>query len=230
MPEGQGAAVRLDRQAAVAGLDPEYARSLARLAGRYGSGPDPLPAIAARAGRAEGVVAGDLDALAAAGYLDPAASPLGRPAWRPTVAGAALAMATFRRPIRRATATALLDAAVARAAAYNQSPGPLLLIERVRVFGSYLDPDADRLGDLDLAATLRARTPDADDPEARLDYARASGRSFPTLLDAVGWPEQEATRVLRGRSASIHVTLEDVARLTDRWADAYVLPTGAGQP
>jgi hypothetical protein len=48
------------------------------------------------------------------------------------------------------------------------------------VFGSYLDPTKDRLGDLDLAVKFRDLLPDAapDDTEKRLAYSRASGRQF----------------------------------------------------
>jgi hypothetical protein len=41
------------------------------------------------------------------------------------------------------------------------------------------------------------------------------------VLDALSWPEKEALKILRNRSAVIHLTLEDVRALTDRWEVVY---------
>jgi len=75
-----------------------------------------------------------------------------------TTKGNALAMASFGKPITRAITRAIADrlltGLIDRAATWNTDQGRLISIEQLVVFGSYLDPTADRLGDLDIAATL----------------------------------------------------------------------------
>ena len=79
--------------------------------------------------------------------------------WVTTVKGNALANASFGKPISRATATRLLPEVIDRAHGYNADPSRLLTITEIIVFGSYLDPAADPLGDLDLAiSTVRRDT------------------------------------------------------------------------
>jgi hypothetical protein len=48
---------------------------------------------------------------------------------------------------------------VERVHAYNAAPSRLLAVARMEVFGSYLDPDVDRLGDLDLAVSIVGAAP-----------------------------------------------------------------------
>ena len=52
-------------------------------------------------------------------------------------------------------------------------------------------------------------------------YAKASGRPFNNLLDALSWPDKEALMILRNRSAVINLTDENVRTLTDRWEVVY---------
>jgi len=98
-------------------------------------------------------------------------------------------------------------------------------ISELVVFGSYLDPDVQDLGDLDLGVVFHSRIPNRTSPAAQskivLSYADASGRRFPNILDAMSWPEHEALRILRNRSEAIKITLEDVRALTNRWQVVY---------
>lgn len=63
---------------------------------------------------------------------------------------------------------------------FNAVPGHVIEVAELIVFGSYLDPTKDRLGDLDLAVKFRDLLPDAtpDDTKKRLAYSRANGRQF----------------------------------------------------
>jgi hypothetical protein len=102
-----------------------------------------------------------LCAFEAAGYIERAKqeSGTGDQWWMTTIKGNALAQASFGNPISRTTATRLLAQVIERARAYNAYPGRLLTVARIEVFGSYLDPTIDRLGDLDLAvSTVRRDT------------------------------------------------------------------------
>jgi hypothetical protein len=145
--------------------------------------------------------------------------------WEATIAGNALAQASFGRPITRATAQRHLTGVIDRARRFNADGSHLIDITELVVFGSYLDPGVQHLGDLDLGVAFRSRTPDTpsteDQSEIRLGYARASGRRFSTFLDTLSWPEHEALLILRHRSAAINITQENVRNLTDRWEVIY---------
>ncbi len=102
-----------------------------------------------------------MHAFEAAGYLERSqrASSTDDDWWATTIKGNALAQASFGKPISRATATHLLAQVIERARGYNADPARLLTISEIAVFGSYLDPAADPLGDLDLAVcTVRRDT------------------------------------------------------------------------
>jgi predicted nucleotidyltransferase len=144
--------------------------------------------------------------------------------WVTTVKGNALAQASFGKPITRATAERHLGQVLARASAYNAAPGYLLAIAEIAVFGSYLDPGADRLGDLDLAVTAVRRETDGDRHVSQvLEYAEASGRSFGTFVEQLFWPSRELKMILKNRSPAISITNEDVSKLTSRFEIVYTV-------
>jgi hypothetical protein len=82
--------------------------------------------------------------------------------WITTVRGNALAQANFGKAINRATAARHLAGVVERTRTYNADRGRLLTVAEITVFGSYLDPDADRLGDLDIAVIAVRRETNGD--------------------------------------------------------------------
>ena len=144
--------------------------------------------------------------------------------WVTTVNGNALANASFGKPISRATATRLLGQVIERARAYNADPARLLTVAQIVVFGSYLDPAADPLGDLDLAVSTVRRDTDGQRHVAKvLEYARASGRSFSAFHDRLFWPARELRMILKNRSGAISITDEDVRRLTERFEVVYAV-------
>jgi len=145
--------------------------------------------------------------------------------WESTIKGSALAQASFAKPITRATAEHLLAGVIERAQTFNADGSHVVDIVEVVVFGSYLDPEMQHLGDLDLAVVIRNRVPDISSTETlsaiRLRYANASGRRFSTPFKRLSWPDDEALLILGNRTAAIHITLENVRTLTDRWEVAY---------
>lgn len=165
-------------------------------------------------------------ALADAGYLRiHIVNHDGETWWETTTKGNALAQASFGRPITRATAQRHLTRVIDRAQTFNADGSHLIDITELVVFGSYLDPDMQHLGDLDLAVVFRSRIPDTTSTEEHteilLSYAHASGRRFNTFFDRLSWPDHEALLMLRHRSAAINITLENVRTLTDRWEVVY---------
>jgi len=157
--------------------------------------------------------------LEAAGYMEKVeVDHHGEIWWDTTIQGNALAMASFGKPISRKTADRLVSELLQRARDYNSDPAKPLFIDSLRVFGSYLNPEIDPLGDVDIELTYGRRI---TDPKVVSAYARASGRSFNTYLDQLLWPQTELVQHLKKRSAFINITLEDITRLTDRSETIY---------
>lgn len=160
--------------------------------------------------------------LAAAGFLEQITIHNDdRVCWTTTLKGNALCMASFGKPIKRATAERLLNGVIERAKTYNADPQRIRFIERLRVFGSYLDPDVQELGDVDLEVVIGRRPSDVT--ESSLAYARASGRSFSTHLDRLTWADHELIQFLRNRSAAVNITQEDIDALTDLHGIVYAI-------
>lgn len=147
--------------------------------------------------------------------------------WETTIRGNALAQASFRRPISRATAERHLKSVIERAEAYNADEKHIYEIVQIVVFGSYLDRKLPQLGDLDLAIVTRVRTetgPTSSDLAKRaLAYADASGRQFSTFFDKLNWAERELVQILRNRVAAISISLDEVSTFTDRWETVYTV-------
>lgn len=127
-------------------------------------------------------------------------------------------MASFGRPISRKTANRLVIELLGRARAYNADPSKPVFIDTLRVFGSYLDPEIDPVGDVDVELAYGRRITDQAVLRA---YTRASGRSFNTYMDEVLWPSTELFLHLKNRSAFISITLEDITRLTANFKTVY---------
>src|SRR5680860_194740 len=213
--------VRLQRGVEVAGVDPDIARRLARACHGGPSYPTPVVATWSRVSPDE---ADELLArLAAAGFLERRVRQWDGEShveWATTVRGGALANASFLKPMTREKAQWLLDGVLERATTYNADPAKPIWLARIAVFGSFLDVDAVDFGDLDLQVELANRTVD-DIVEAKLEYARASGRSFSSFMDQLFWAEREARQVLKNRSGYISIHTEDISRYTNRWEVVY---------
>jgi predicted nucleotidyltransferase len=168
-----------------------------------------------------------VQSLADLGLLEHRFNSGGEAWWRTTISGNALAHASFRRPIKRATAERHLKGVIERAEAFNTNAKYLVDIVQLAVFGSYLNPTVDRLGDLDLWVVLRSRLPDDLDGDERttrrLDYAYRTGRRFPQFIDALTWAEDEAVLYLRHRSPVINITRQDITEFAERWDVVYTL-------
>lgn len=222
-----GVIVRVLRSDRFGGLPAEVARQVMR----WFSSPKPeyiLREVAEGDGRSEAEIAA---ALAHGGWLELAhTGGDGTLWWKSTVSGGALSQASFRRPITRATAERHVREVVERARAFNDDPGHLAEIVELVVFGSFLDPDVEALGDVDLAVSLRVKRPRGasrdDFTRSVLDYADASGRSFGSFVDRLHWPQNEAILVLKNRSPVISITTEDVQSLTDRRQVIYQIDAG----
>lgn len=155
----------------------------------------------------------------AQGYIERTGSPDGRYLWwRTTILGNALAMASFGRPISRRTAERLVAEMLERARDYNSDSTKPYYVQRLRIFGSFLDTTIDPLGDVDVELVIGHRV---TDPEVLLRYAAESGRTFPSFMDQLMWPQKEILQTLRNRSTAINITLEDIELFTDQFKTVY---------
>jgi hypothetical protein len=163
-------------------------------------------------------------ALAAEGYLE-RQEPYG---WVATLQGGALGNAKFIKPITRAKAEAIVAEAIERAKAVNADPKRYLYrVKRLRVFGSYLDPSVDLLGDVDMAIETERneRLDKADTGSFSTLCQRHSRRYGPQSLNTFAatllWPEREVVQVVKGRVRSLSLTTEDPTKFTDRVETIY---------
>ncbi len=208
--------MRVAKTDTIGGLPAELARSIVRkFRGREMIAEVVADLIEGTGLEPEAVLAG----LEAAGYMEKVrVDNDGDVWWDTTVQGNALAMASFGKPISRTTADRLVSGLLERAYAYNADPDKPLFINTLRVFGSYLSPEIDPLGDVDIELTYGRRITDR---RALSDYTRASGRSFNTYMDQLLWPQTELVLHLKKRSAFINITLEGITRITDKFDTIY---------
>lgn len=219
--------MRVSKKDTICGL----AAPTARLLMRAYYGDRPIEVACDILGVSADAARDQLLAFEAAGYLERSelATAAGMEWWATTVKGNALANASFGKPISRATAARLLREVIERARAYNADPARLLTITEILVFGSYLDPAIDPLGDLDLAvSTVRRDTNGQGYVDKALDYARDSGRSFSTFTDQLFWPARELRMILKNRSPAISLTDENVRALTGRFEVVYEVAVDPG--
>ncbi|WIB65735.1 hypothetical protein [Curtobacterium sp. MCBD17_040] len=162
-----------------------------------------------------------LTRLEADGYVELVEEHQAGAIYQTTTDGNAVANHRWTKRITRKTADRLLTEAIARAEAFNADDTRATIIARVRVFGSYLNPEKDRLGDLDLGLDVRFRRP--YDRDEAFVYAQDTGVLYAdSLVDHEAWLRAEAAKTVRGRSRSISPTNENPARLNGPWRDEYV--------
>lgn len=208
--------MRVRKSDVIAGLPAPLARKLVRYFHGWAYADVAAYALEVSEEEAEAV----LERMAAEGYMKSTETDRGR-LWDRTLQGGALAQASFRAPVKRVTAERSLIALLERLRAYNSDSTKILAVVRALVFGSYLDSEAQELGDLDVAIVFARRThPDRYVDEAQA-FARASGRRFGSYVDYLFWPETDMLRTLRGRSPIINITDEDVSRFTDTTEIVY---------
>ena len=204
--------MRLSKDDTICGIPAPAARTLLRRIGRQEWYREGVLDALAKQGVGETEMA--IDHLIQGGILEVVDVEADSDILGATTAGAALAMASFGKPITRATADRLIAGLLERAQAYNNDSAKPMFIRRLRVFGSYLSPDTERLGDVDVEVMLEPRA--GISPAAVASYGKQSGKSFPTYFDSLIWPQIEAMQILRNRSTALSLTPQNIDELTDR--------------
>jgi predicted nucleotidyltransferase len=136
----------------------------------------------------------------------------GKPEYRNTIAGNALANASAAPPVRRETAERAVVDLLNRVQHVNRDGHFLYKVDRIRVFGSYLG-SAQRLNDVDLVVEISAKLDDWQEMKRlttlRVKEAEAAGRTFAHYLDEWGWPETEVWLYLKARSRTLALHTPD---------------------
>lgn len=216
--------MRIAKSDTIAGLPAPVARDLVRLH-RGGTFVQELADTLLRRNGVE-----DTDAVFArmegAGYLvKPDIDDPGYLWWEATTLGNAMAMASFGKPITRSTADRLVAGLLERARMYNADPGMPLFVGRLRIFGSYLDPTVDPLGDVDVELSFGMHIRDHQKISA---YARASRSTFDSFMGELFWPQKELIQKLRNRSTAINITTENIDNITDNARIVYSIKEDPG--
>lgn len=172
-----------------------------------------------------------VDALAEQGYLEREQPHDGEDGWwRLTVQGNALTNATAAKPVKRATAQRALDGLLERAQQVNDDASFAYQVDEVVVFGSFLDPDAEVVGDVDVAIGLSPRYEGAELEQRsheRIQTALDAGRRFSSFFEELSWPQVEVLQLLKGRSRVLSITTIDDSILDVAEHRAVFLRDGA---
>lgn len=137
---------------------------------------------------------------AAAGYLGWKGG-----GWVISSLGNRLRIDTLRKRMPRAQADTILDTVLERIEAFNREPDHLVRIDQADLFGSYLAPDREMLGDLDLAVNIVRRDLDKDERariEALIEPGLPDSYRFGSM-SAFGEERYERQRVLRDLRAGL---------------------------
>jgi predicted nucleotidyltransferase len=127
--------------------------------------------------------------------------------WTVSQAGCTFSVATAAKPITRATAERALAEFLDRVRRVNEDPHFLSKVTKVVLFGSFLRPDVERVGDVDIAVELISKEADFDrarelnlERAEELEYA---GHNFRHFLQRECCGYLEVLKYLKGRSRVI---------------------------
>lgn len=156
-----------------------------------------------------------LGVLEQEGYIELYRAYLPHEQWQTTLKGNTLANATAGRPVTRAKAEQRLTEFLTRVEQVNVDDAYAYRVAKVALFGSMLS-ESPTVGDIDLAIELTPRY-EGDELEQcrtqRVEAAAAAGRSFPSWIDRLLWPQRELQLFLRNRSPII--SLHDFRELEE---------------
>ncbi|MGD0499472.1 MAG: nucleotidyltransferase domain-containing protein [Bryobacteraceae bacterium] len=128
--------------------------------------------------------------------------------WTTTQLARSFGAASAAKPITRQTAERVLQGFLERVDQVNSDPYYLARVSQAVLFGSYLRPELDRLGDIDIAVELRPKESDYEQVreanERRLADLEARGqRVAGGFLARETWWWREVLRFLKARSRAI---------------------------
>lgn len=113
-------------------------------------------------------------------------------------------MASFLKPMTRAKAEQTMREVISRAEGINADREKLIWVDSLEVFGSYADPSAVEIGDLDILYVLTRRNEDGTEHQRLTrEYVKTTQARPRNVFEELYWPELEAKKILRNRSSRI---------------------------
>lgn len=134
-----------------------------------------------------------------------------------SVKGNALALTKFISRMNRSKAEQVFKDLLERAKEVNENDFYIYRIRGLFLFGSYLNPDANDYGDIDIAYELERKIPEEreflDARQKIIDNAIENGKVFDSIVDELFYPETLVLRFLKNRSP--YISLHRAEELTE---------------
>jgi len=142
-----------------------------------------------------------------------------------TPTGRQLACARAVKRIDKAKASAILEKFHGRIESVNTDHDLIFYVQKVCLFGSYIDPLAHDYGDVDVAVDLRARAIFNSELVSRCeDRARLKGKRGLKRWDAVDYCTREVEQILAARSR--YLSLHTMSKLEELKAPSQIFYLG----
>ena len=129
-----------------------------------------------------------------------------------TEKGHRLCSARASSPINKTKADKILSEFIQRVIEVNTNDYYLCKIEKIILFGSYLNPENIDFGDIDIAFKLKRKIDDYDEYDKarkkRIREMEQKGRHFSTFWEKLNFPEKEVLLKLRNRCQ--YISLHDI--------------------
>jgi len=146
--------------------------------------------------------------------------------------GRRFGIATANTAITRQKADELLNDLIERAKTINANDDLVYVVERIKVFGSYLS-NKELLGDLDVAVKLTRKYEGIDFTnrnQKRIITASQNGRKFSSYMDQISFPHTEVMLMLKTKKKGLSLHDEDtdeIIKITKTTlVYEYIKPTG----
>lgn len=136
-----------------------------------------------------------------------------------TVKGNALAQVKFIKRINKVKADKIFNEFMKRVSEINEDESFIYRVSKLCLFGSYLNPEAEDYGDIDIAYELEHKISDdkrfSEASQKIIANAKADGKVFSSILDEICYPEDLVLRYLKNRSPYISLhRIKDIETLS----------------
>jgi predicted transcriptional regulator/predicted nucleotidyltransferase len=135
-----------------------------------------------------------------------------------TMKGQALCAARSVSPMSKEKADKIFKDFMHRVDKVNNNNYYLCKVEKLLLFGSYLNPDKDDYGDIDIAFELKRKIDNFDEYEKarkkRIKEMKEKGKYFPCFMDEMFFPEKEVMLKLKNKCQyiSLHRTEDEILK------------------
>lgn len=143
-----------------------------------------------------------------------------------TVKGNALAQVKFVKRMSKAKADKIFNEFMKRVAEINEDENYVYQVSKLFLFGSYLNPEADDYGDIDIAYELERKINDdkrfLEASQRIIANAILEGKVFSSIIDEVCYPEDLVLRYLKNRSSYISLhSMKDIETISGPYKQIY---------